>query len=163
MRCFVTETNKDRWESNLPKIAPDIRWVITEEGDQLWNAHGKFLAEHFVEIATAKTDALLYLPGPEAGLPDTIAGLQSAPAIAAGTVRRPRDRVQPDRPHSATRTCEYHGPASPDRQPRSNWRRRQRHCGRQERRALCIHPRFHRGWPCVFRRCHPVFPDTVRR
>ena len=29
----------------------------TEEGDQLWNAHGKFLAEHFVEIATAKTDA----------------------------------------------------------------------------------------------------------
>ena len=57
MRCFVTEANKDRWESNLPKIAPDIRWVITEEGDQLWNAHGKFLAEHFVEIAAAKTDA----------------------------------------------------------------------------------------------------------
>ena len=57
MRCFVTEMNKDRWESNLPKITPDIRWVITEEGDQLWNAHGKFLAEHFIEIATAKTDA----------------------------------------------------------------------------------------------------------
>ena len=57
IRCFVTEMNKDRWESNLPKITPDIRWVITEEGDQLWNAHGKFLAERFVEIATAKTDA----------------------------------------------------------------------------------------------------------
>src|SRR5216117_3058787 len=32
------------------------QFTITEEGDQLC-AHGKFLAEHFVEIATAKTDA----------------------------------------------------------------------------------------------------------
>jgi len=57
MRRFVTEMNKDKWESNLQNIKPDVRWVITEEGDQLWNAHAKFLTERFVEIATAKTDA----------------------------------------------------------------------------------------------------------
>ena len=57
MRRFVTEMNKDKWESNLQNIKPDVRWVISEDGDQLWNAHAKFLTEHFVEIATAKTDA----------------------------------------------------------------------------------------------------------
>jgi len=57
MHRFVTEMNKDKWDSNLQGIKPDVRWVITEEGDQLWNAHGKFLTDHFIEIATAKTQA----------------------------------------------------------------------------------------------------------
>jgi hypothetical protein len=57
MRRFVTEMNKDPWESSLQTIAPGIRWVITEEGDWLWNAQGKFLSEHFIDVATAKTEA----------------------------------------------------------------------------------------------------------
>ncbi len=57
MRRFVTETNKAAWEQSLQSINPPIRWVITEEGDQLWNAQGKFLSEHFFEVATAKTAA----------------------------------------------------------------------------------------------------------
>lgn len=54
MRRFIHEMNKGYWEPNLTKIAPQIRWVITEEGDQLWNAQGKFLQRNFVEVAHAK-------------------------------------------------------------------------------------------------------------
>jgi hypothetical protein len=57
MRRFVTETNKDVWESSLQNIDPRIRWVITEEGDWLWHAQGKFLVGHFIEVATAKTES----------------------------------------------------------------------------------------------------------
>ena len=55
MRRFVHEMNKGYWEPNLYVIQPDIRWVITEEGDQLWHAQGKFLQANFVEVAQAKT------------------------------------------------------------------------------------------------------------
>lgn len=55
MRRFVHEMNKGYWEPNLSVIRPDIRWVITEEGDQLWHAQGKFLQSNFVEVAQAKT------------------------------------------------------------------------------------------------------------
>ena len=54
MRRFINEMNKDRWVINLRSIDPGIRWVITEEGDQLWHAQGRFLREHFVEVASAK-------------------------------------------------------------------------------------------------------------
>jgi hypothetical protein len=57
MHRFVTEMNKHRWESNLQNPGPEIRWVITEEGDWLWNAQGKFLTEHFTEVATAKAES----------------------------------------------------------------------------------------------------------
>jgi len=55
MRRFVNEMNKGYWEPNLYVIQPNIRWVITEEGDQLWHAEGKFLRDHFIEVAQAKT------------------------------------------------------------------------------------------------------------
>ena len=55
MRRFVTEMNKERWLQNLRSIDPGVRWVIVEEGDQLWNAQGKFLETNFVEVAAAKT------------------------------------------------------------------------------------------------------------
>ncbi len=55
MRRFVHEMNKGYWEPNLSAIQPDIRWVITEEGDQLWHAQGKFLQSNFVDVASAKT------------------------------------------------------------------------------------------------------------
>lgn len=55
MRRFVNEMNKGYWEPNLYVIQPNIRWVITEEGDQLWHAQGKFLQANFVEVAQAKT------------------------------------------------------------------------------------------------------------
>ena len=54
MRRFIHEMNKDRWEQNLNQIDSGIRWVITEEGDQLWHAQGKFLERNFVEVAKAK-------------------------------------------------------------------------------------------------------------
>jgi hypothetical protein len=54
MRRFIHEMNKDRWNDNLNSVDPEIRWVITEEGDQLWHARGRFLREHFVEVASAK-------------------------------------------------------------------------------------------------------------
>jgi hypothetical protein len=57
MHRFVTEMNTELWRSNLQNIEPGIRWVITEEGDWLWNAHGGFLTEHFIEVATAKAEA----------------------------------------------------------------------------------------------------------
>jgi hypothetical protein len=55
MRRFVHEMNKGWWERNLNRIQPEIRWVITEEGDQLWHAQGKVLQGDFVEVASAKT------------------------------------------------------------------------------------------------------------
>jgi hypothetical protein len=55
MRRFVHEMNKDYWDRNLSKITPDIKWVITEEGDQLWHAQGKVLQRDFVEVASSKT------------------------------------------------------------------------------------------------------------
>jgi hypothetical protein len=55
MRRFIHEMNKDRWDSNLNVIDPGIRWVVTEEGDQLWHARGEFLEKEFVEVARAKT------------------------------------------------------------------------------------------------------------
>ena len=55
MKRFIYEMNKDRWDSNLNVIDPGIRWVITEEGDQLWHAQGKNLRRDWIEVASAKT------------------------------------------------------------------------------------------------------------
>ena len=55
MRRFIHEMNKGRWEQNLNEIDPGVRWVITEEGEQLWHAQGKFLQRNFVEVMRAKT------------------------------------------------------------------------------------------------------------
>lgn len=57
MRRFIHEMNKGYWEDNLPRIDARIRWVITEEGDQLWHAHAKFLQKNFIEVARSKTDS----------------------------------------------------------------------------------------------------------
>src|SRR5205085_3604620 len=56
MRHFVTEMNTSEWEHSLQRIDPRIRWVITEEGDHLWIAQGKFLSEHFIDVASSKTE-----------------------------------------------------------------------------------------------------------
>src|SRR5437762_9315445 len=37
MRRFVTEMNDDVWGPSLSSVDPRIRWVITEEGDQVWH------------------------------------------------------------------------------------------------------------------------------
>jgi hypothetical protein len=55
MKRFITEMNEERWVQNLNAIDPEIRWVITEEGDQLWHAQRDYLQAHFVEVAAAKT------------------------------------------------------------------------------------------------------------
>ena len=55
MRRFVHEMNKGYWERNFSDIDPKIRWVITEEGDQLWHGQGKFLQRNFFEVASATT------------------------------------------------------------------------------------------------------------
>ena len=57
MRRFLTEMNKARWESNLASIRPEVEWVITEEGDQLWHTHAAFLQKNFVEVASAKAES----------------------------------------------------------------------------------------------------------
>ena len=58
MRRFVTEMNTRQWESNVANVTDvKIRWVITEEGDQLWHAQGKLLQENFIEVANAKTES----------------------------------------------------------------------------------------------------------
>jgi hypothetical protein len=58
MRRFVTEMNKAEWESNLVNVTnPKIRWVITEEGDQLWHAQRDLLQKDFVEVASAKGES----------------------------------------------------------------------------------------------------------
>lgn len=55
IRQFIHEMNKDAWFDTLSQVDPKVRWVITEEGDQLWHAHGKFLERDFIEVARAKT------------------------------------------------------------------------------------------------------------
>lgn len=57
MRRFIHEMNKEDWESNLSNVDPRVRWVITEEGDQLWHAQAKFLQARFIEVARAKTES----------------------------------------------------------------------------------------------------------
>jgi len=57
MRRFMHEMNEEYWGPNLNGFDPKIRWVITEEGDQLWHAQGKFLQRNFIEVASAKTPA----------------------------------------------------------------------------------------------------------
>jgi hypothetical protein len=57
IRRFMHEMNKGYWEYNLNSLDPKIRWVITEEGDQLWHAHGEFLRRNFIEVASARTPA----------------------------------------------------------------------------------------------------------
>lgn len=54
MKRFMHEMNKDLWHPNFQVIDRRVRWVITEEGDQLWHACGKFLETSFVKVATAK-------------------------------------------------------------------------------------------------------------
>jgi hypothetical protein len=54
MRRFVTEMNEDVWGRSLRDIDPNIRWAITEEGDQLWNGQGKWLTKNWIEVANAK-------------------------------------------------------------------------------------------------------------
>ena len=58
IRRFIHEMNKGHWEPNLTKISPEVRWVITEEGDQLWHAQGKFLQRNFIEVAPAETPSV---------------------------------------------------------------------------------------------------------
>jgi hypothetical protein len=53
MRRFVTEMNEAVWAGSLRDIDPRIRWAITEEGDQLWHAQGKWLQENWIEVASA--------------------------------------------------------------------------------------------------------------
>src|SRR5262249_15287780 len=57
MRRFVTEMNEEVWGRSLSTIDPRIRWVITEEGDQLWHAQGRWLDRNWIEVASAKEDA----------------------------------------------------------------------------------------------------------
>jgi hypothetical protein len=54
MRRFVTEMNEAVWGPSLSNIDPRIRWAITEEGDQLWHAQGKWMQENWIEVASAK-------------------------------------------------------------------------------------------------------------
>ena len=42
------------WARSFNNIDPRIRWVITEEGDQLWHAKGKWLQNNWLEVASAK-------------------------------------------------------------------------------------------------------------
>src|SRR5205085_6279503 len=57
LRRFIQEMNKTRWDANLNSIDPGIRWVITEEGDQLWHAQGKNLQRDWIEVAHASTQS----------------------------------------------------------------------------------------------------------
>jgi hypothetical protein len=54
LRRFVTEMNEEVWGRSLSDIDPRIRWVITEEGDQLWHARGKWLEKNWIEVASEK-------------------------------------------------------------------------------------------------------------
>lgn len=58
MRRFVTETYEEEWRASLNNIDPRIRWVITEEGDQLWHNQGQWLSKNWIEVASAKTDSI---------------------------------------------------------------------------------------------------------
>ncbi len=57
MRRFLTEMHSPAWRLSLSNIDERARWAITEEGDDLWNARGKWLAKNWIEVATAKTDS----------------------------------------------------------------------------------------------------------
>jgi hypothetical protein len=57
MRRFLTEMHPPAWRLSLSNIDARVRWVITEEGDDLWNARGKWLAKNWIEVATSKTDS----------------------------------------------------------------------------------------------------------
>jgi hypothetical protein len=57
IRRFITEMNLPEWRLSLTNIDSHARWVIAEEGDDLWNARGKWLARNWIEVASAKTDA----------------------------------------------------------------------------------------------------------
>ena len=57
MRRFLTEMNDYEWGLSLKHIDPRVNWAITEEGDQLWHAQGKWLEKNWIEIASAKTDS----------------------------------------------------------------------------------------------------------
>jgi hypothetical protein len=54
MRRFVTEMNDAVWGPSLGSIDPRIQWAMTEEGDQLWHARGKWLQQNWIEVASAK-------------------------------------------------------------------------------------------------------------
>jgi hypothetical protein len=55
MKRFIYEMNTERWHRNLVSIDPGIRWVITEEGDDLWKIHGKTLQRDWLDVAHAST------------------------------------------------------------------------------------------------------------
>jgi len=57
MRRFITEMHTPDWRLSLSNIDPRARWVIAEEGEDLWNARGKWLARNWIEVASAKTDS----------------------------------------------------------------------------------------------------------
>jgi hypothetical protein len=54
MGRFVTEMDEAVWGPSLRDIDPSIQWVMTEEGDQLWHGRGQWLAENWIEVASAK-------------------------------------------------------------------------------------------------------------
>ena len=56
MRRFITEMYDNDWGLSLKTIDPKIRWAITEEGDQLWHAQGKWLEKNWTEVVNAKTE-----------------------------------------------------------------------------------------------------------
>jgi Dolichyl-phosphate-mannose-protein mannosyltransferase len=56
MRRFITETHRTEWTRSFDNIDPRVRWVVTEEGDDLWHARGKWLSMNWIEIANAKTE-----------------------------------------------------------------------------------------------------------
>jgi hypothetical protein len=55
MKRFIYEMNSARWHRNLVAIDPGIRWVITEEGDDLWKIHSKTLQRDWTDVAHAST------------------------------------------------------------------------------------------------------------
>jgi hypothetical protein len=57
MRRFMTEMDEDEWGASLKNIDPEVRWAITEEGDQLWHGRGQWLSKNWIEVANSKTDS----------------------------------------------------------------------------------------------------------
>jgi hypothetical protein len=57
MRRFITEMNPPDWGYSLSNIDLRVRWAITEEGDQLWNAQGRWLTKNWIQIGSSKTDS----------------------------------------------------------------------------------------------------------
>lgn len=55
MKRFINEMNKDRYDASLGWIVPEVRWVITEEGDQVWHAQGRILKQDWIDVAQAST------------------------------------------------------------------------------------------------------------